>query len=116
MAKVKWSNLAFAFNDLCLCLWVIGVMDFYETPRPCMAMRLIKGGDLKNYLTNNDALPAKEAMKVLRGIGHGLKHLHDHNIIHRDMKSPNILIQLPSMEPVLIDLGMGKWFRPLRLS
>jgi serine/threonine protein kinase len=87
---------------------VMEVLDFFEVPKPCMIMRLVRGGDLKDYLKKHGALKIDTAVRVLRGIAMGLQHLHSHGIVHRDMKSPNVLLQLPSMDPVLIDLGMGK--------
>ena len=88
---------------------VMEVLDFFEKPKPCMVMRLVRGGDLMDYLEKHGALKVDVAVSVLRGIALGLQHLHSHGIAHRDMKSPNILLQLPSMDPVLIDLGMGKF-------
>ena len=87
---------------------VMDVLDFFETPKPCMVMRLIPGGDLMDYLKTHGAQRVDIAVSMLRGIARGLEHLHKNGIAHRDMKSPNILLQMPSKEPVLIDLGMGK--------
>ena len=82
-------------------------MDFFEVPKPSFVMSLVVGGDLMDYLEKNGALNRRDSIIVLRGIGEGLQHLHAHNLAHRDLKSPNVLIRVPSMEPVLIDLGLG---------
>lgn len=89
---------------------VMEVLNFFEVPKPCMVMRLIRGGDLMDFLKKEGALKLEYAVHLLRGIGQGLAHLHNNGIAHRDMKSPNILIHVQgkSIHPVLIDLGMGK--------
>ena len=87
---------------------VMEVLDFFEKPKPCMVMRLVRGGDLMDYLKKHGALKVDKDVHVLRGIAMGSEHVHSHGIVHRDMKSPNELLQLPSMDPVLIDLGIGK--------
>ena len=84
------------------------VLDFYEVPKPCVVMPLIEGYDLRDLLDQRGRLNATDSLSVLRGIGNGLKHLHEHGVVHRDMKSPNVLIELPSFRAVLIDLGIGK--------
>ena len=84
---------------------VIKILGYFDN---CIVMPLIRGGDLRDYLNSKGAMQAVDAVKVIKGIAKGLKHLHSHNIVHRDLKSPNVLLQLPSLEPVLIDLGMGR--------
>jgi serine/threonine protein kinase len=87
---------------------VMEVLDFFEKPKPCVTMLLVEGGDLRDYLDKKGKLPSRDAVKVVRGIAQGLLHLHSHKLVHRDLKSPNVLLRLPALEPVLIDLGMGK--------
>ena len=71
-------------------------------------MDFIKGGDLRDYLDANGAMSGTAAFNVIRGIAEGLSHLHKHNIVHRDVKSLNVLLRMPQREAVLIDLGLGK--------
>jgi hypothetical protein len=87
---------------------VISVLAFYESPLPCLVMPLIEGRDLCDLLEVTGRLPPKHAASVLRGTASGLCHLHSFNVIHRDMKSPNVMVELPSYRAVLIDLGLGK--------
>mmetsp|Transcript_6558 Transcript_6558/g.11016 ORF Transcript_6558/g.11016 Transcript_6558/m.11016 type:complete len:742 (+) Transcript_6558:826-3051(+) len=87
---------------------VMEVLDFYEKPKPCVVMRLVDGGDLRDYLDRNGGMEWKLANKVLSGIASGLHHLHEHRMVHRDLKLPNILLEMPSLEPVLIDMGLGQ--------
>ena len=87
---------------------VMEVMDFYEVPKPAFVMKFVHGGDLRDRLRKG-RLSIPEAGNLLAGIGEGLRHLHSHNIVHRDMKSPNILLEQEgcNVRPVLIDLALG---------
>lgn len=62
---------------------VIDVLDFYEIPKPCVIMRLVQGGDLRDYLEKNGSISGDNAIAVLDGIAQGLAYLHSNNIVHR---------------------------------
>lgn len=70
-------------------------------------------GDLKNFIgqnpdINNDMNKIKEILfKTLKG----LKYLHDRNIIHRDIKPHNILLNYKNHEELelkIADFGLSK--------
>jgi serine/threonine protein kinase len=89
---------------------VMEVLDFWEVPMPAFCMRYVKGGDLRDHLDKKGKITGKNAVKLLQGIAEGLRHLHSNGIVHRDLKSPNILLEKKgnTMNPVVIDLGLGK--------
>lgn len=89
---------------------VVDVLDFFETPRPALVMRLIEGVDLAEHLKINGAFENKEGRKLAIGIAEGICHLHQHGIIHRDLKSPNIIYK-NNGSPVIVDLGLGSVIR-----
>lgn len=93
---------------------VMDVLDFYEVPKPAFIMRFVTGGDLRDYLDKKGKLTGKTAMNILHGIGQGLCHLHKNAIVHRDLKSANVVLEKKgkSRTPVLIDLGLGKAVDP----
>lgn len=85
---------------------VVEVLEFFENPRPALVTRLIDGEDLMDYLRRHGRCNEEEGRKLAVGIARGLCHLHRHGVIHRDLKSLNILRQKDGM-PIIIDLGLG---------
>jgi len=50
----------------------------------------------------------KEVKEFMRGLCRGLKELHSHNIMHRDIKPDNLMLRDDgTMEPVIVDFGLA---------
>lgn len=67
-----------------------------------------KGGDLKTYLGQHKNLFSENFVaSVLRGTLRGLHHVHDHGIVHRDIKTSNIMFsdRTEDSEIKIIDFG-----------
>ncbi|KAK8836022.1 hypothetical protein M9Y10_040222 [Tritrichomonas musculus] len=54
-------------------------------------------------------LSEKNKKIILIGISRGMKYLHDHGIMHRDLKCENILID-SEMHPKICDFGLSRCF------
>lgn len=68
----------------------------------------ISGGDLQAYMENN-VISSKIALELIAGILKGITELHTkHQLVHRDLKPGNILLDLPSNNPIIADLGSVK--------
>nr|WIL04574.1 serine-threonine/tyrosine kinase fused to nucleotidase [Cedratvirus duvanny] len=58
-----------------------------------IVMELVKKGSLKDVLLNQSIkLPWNLRIFLLKGAAMGIKYLHDSDIVHRDVKSSNLLV------------------------
>ena len=57
-----------------------------------MVIEFCNKGTLQDEIDNKSRIPEKEAILILKQIINGIKELHQHKIVHRDLKAENILI------------------------
>ncbi len=71
-------------------------------------MEYANAGDLKNHIKSNPRSP--ELKRFLREVLLGLEYLHDHGIIHRDLKAQNILLtdRVGKLTAKISDFGISK--------
>ena len=74
--------------------------------QPFIVMEYIRGKTLKDYLRDNGPLSAEEAVYVMIQICHGVDEAHRHGIIHRDLKSQNIMID-DELNVKIADFGIA---------
>lgn len=86
---------------------IVSVVDFFETPKPALVMDFIQGQDLSDYIQENGAFSESEGLEMCIKLADGLAHMHKSEIIHRDLKSANILRRNEDGAPIIIDLGLG---------
>lgn len=102
------------------------IFDFVEHPFrdrftgdtlliPCFTMELLTGDSLSQFLSIRRPLPSAEALPLIRQIGSGLEILHENGIIHRDLKTSNVML-VPrrdgQLRAVVMDFGLSKTERP----
>lgn len=74
----------------------------------CLTMEFVDGGSLADVLNREGALGEGRVMQVLAGIIDGLCCMHEHYVLHRDVKPGNVLIDLRTGASKLTDwIGLG---------
>ncbi|XP_037938702.1 mitogen-activated protein kinase kinase kinase 13 isoform X2 [Teleopsis dalmanni] len=63
-----------------------------QSPVFCIIMEFCPYGPLQNILKENEVMLPSRLVSWSKQIANGMQYLHSHKIIHRDLKSPNILI------------------------
>jgi DNA-binding beta-propeller fold protein YncE/tRNA A-37 threonylcarbamoyl transferase component Bud32 len=88
---------------------VVPVYDSREVDGELIvAMRLIRGGDLRRLIDREGPLPPRRALDLLGQIAAALDAAHAAGIVHRDVKPHNILVE--GDHAYLSDFGLAKAF------
>ncbi len=69
-------------------------------------------GDLQTFTEPYDYLETDVALPIYQQLVNGLDYLHSRNIIHRDIKLENILIDTSSLHIVITDFGFAIYQKP----
>jgi serine/threonine-protein kinase len=72
-----------------------------------ISMEMVEGVDLKRTLRESGPLPPARAFDVAMQIAEALQAVHDAGIVHRDLKTPNIMIDAAGCAR-LMDFGVAK--------
>ena len=57
-----------------------------------ISMRYVQGGDVRSLLADGKGLPPARAWNIINQVGSALDMAHSHNLVHRDVKPANMLI------------------------
>ncbi len=89
---------------------IVNVSEVFEENNTAyMVMEFINGGSLKEFITREDFLTINESLRYIKQIAEALSYIHEHNIIHLDVKPANILIDKDG-NAKLIDFGIAKQY------
>jgi len=83
-------------------------------PSPFIAMEYIAGGTLQDKIKEKP-LSLSDAVKIASQVAEALKAAHAKNIVHRDIKSANVMITPDGMAKVL-DFGLAKTSQSTKLT
>lgn len=75
---------------------------------PYLIMEYIEGMTLKDILHEKFPLDMKTIFRISESIISALAAIHKKNVIHRDIKPGNIMIEKKSGKAILIDFGLAK--------
>ena len=90
---------------------VVNLFETFETQRRAyLIMEFCEGGNLIEHMRKKypgSAMPEARAQRLFSPLFDALKHLHDRNIVHRDIKLDNVLIDSSGECLKLTDFGFS---------
>ena len=87
---------------------IVKLLDTFETKNYILIiMENISGGDLLSFVKKRTKLNEKTCKFIFKQLLQAIKFIHTKNIIHRDIKLDNVLIDLNN-NIKLCDFGVGK--------
>lgn len=89
---------------------IVSIFDYGEEDGlQYFAMQFVDGTDLGRHIAENKMLPLAEVIDLSKQICRGLRYAHSCNIIHRDIKPQNVLLEKNGVVR-LSDFGIAKIF------
>lgn len=88
---------------------VLRTYDFGEDGgTPYISMEYVEGVTLKQLIANRGALPVSVGLRVAKEMCHGLEAAHERGVIHRDIKSQNMMVIPATGELKIMDFGLAR--------
>ena len=91
---------------------IIKLLDHFENSEYIyIIMEYLSGGTLTQYIKKRYFnVSENQASNIIYQIGNGIKYLHNHCIIHRDLKTDNIMLTEDNENAIIkiIDFGLSK--------
>lgn len=75
--------------------------------RPCIVMEMIPGQTLDQRIQQSVRLSIAEVLSIFKALLEAVQYMHEHGIVHRDIKSNNIKISSTNTLK-LLDFGIAK--------
>jgi len=88
---------------------LLGVsLDFDGPQKPCLMSPYYRHGDIISYLKEQ---PNAEIVPLIAQIAGALSYLHDHSVVHGNIKGTNVLIN-DNFDAILTDFRRSRMLRP----
>ena len=87
---------------------VVQVHEVAEQPLPYLAMEFIPGETLQQKLDRVGPLEVPEVLRIARQIAEGLAAAHATDLIHRDIKPGNVLLEGGHQKVKITDFGLAR--------
>src|SRR5438309_5678 len=86
---------------------IVPIYEVGERDGACyFSMGLVEGGQLDAIL-EREPMPIRSALELIVKLARTVQYAHEHNILHRDIKPGNILVD-KNGEPHLTDFGLAR--------
>ncbi len=86
---------------------IVGLLAVgWESDPPYYVMEYLENGSLAGYLSDGP-IPPGDAVRIAKGVLHGLVHAHGRGILHCDLKPGNVLLD-DDFSPRLCDFGQSR--------
>ena len=87
---------------------VVKIYDIYETDdAPWAIMEYVEGSSLKELVQQRGRLELEEVASILEQVAGALQYLHEHGLVHLDVKPQNLTMQDGGLVK-LIDFGLAQ--------
>ena len=88
---------------------IVTTYDFgIHKEQPYLAVAFIEGQNLTERIRRMRRLSPEESVSLIAPIAEALAFAHRKGVIHRDIKSSNIMIRAEDQRPILIDFGIAQ--------
>ena len=94
------------------------ILKFIKVPnksRPYIVTEYLEGKPLSNVLNEVRPLPIRDAVQIASYVCGALAHMHEHKVVHRDLKPQNIMLCNDGSLRI-IDFGIAKSMEMRRLT
>jgi eukaryotic-like serine/threonine-protein kinase len=85
------------------------IPDFIDVFRAqnqwCLVMSYICGHSLKDLPKGDRRMEEQSALLIIRQMGTALMRVHEHGLVHRDVKPDNIILRTADRKAFLVDFG-----------
>lgn len=81
---------------------------FSENGVPYIVMDYVPGKTLDKVVLPNNPLSESLAVKYIKQVGEALKVVHNHSLLHRDVKPQNLILRKDNQQVILIDFGISR--------
>lgn len=89
--------------------------DSIEKSRPYIVMEYLEGQTLGHVMNAMRPMPEADALKLVSRICEALHYMHEHDVVHRDLKPDNIMICNDGSIRIM-DFGIAKFEGQRRLT